>query len=84
MTLSNKHPQKTSSFQLQEHRFLQVFNLADDLSLSQQEGHKEECKGNFPIFSFWNTSASGIQDMKKQKYITLKVVHPAYRSMYIE
>lgn len=84
MTLSNKHPQKTFSFQLQEHRFLQVFDLTDDLSLSQVEGHKEECKRNFTIFSFWNTLASGIQEMKKQKYITLKVVHPAYRSMYIE
>lgn len=52
ITLSNKHPQKTSNFQLQEHRFLQVSDLADDLSLSQEEGHKEECKGNFPIFFF--------------------------------
>lgn len=70
MTLSNKHPQKTSDFQLQEHRFLQVFDPADDLSLSQEERHKEECKGNCPIFSFWNPSSSGIQETKKQKYIT--------------
>lgn len=65
ITLSNRHPQKTSNFQLKEHRFLQVCDLADDLSLSQEEGYKEECKGNFPIFSFWNTSSSGIQEMKK-------------------
>lgn len=73
MTLSNKHPQKTSNFYLQEHRLLQVFHLADDFSLSQEEGHKKECKGNFPIFSFWNTSSSGIQEIQeKQKYITIK------------
>lgn len=83
MRLYNKHPQKTSDFQLQEHRFLQVFDLDDDLSLSQEEGHKEECKGNCLIFFFLKHFFRYSTD-KETKIHHSKRSHPAYRAVYME